>query len=475
MRFGGAALIALVATGCASVDQEVLDAQLPTVPTQWEAGALLEQPVDGVPTGDWVAAFDDPQLPQLIKEAIANNNNFQRAAANLAIARAGFQSSRARLLPSIDVSADGRRDAVLNLDPSNDDRRVYSNGFSLGALLNWELDLWGRLTDEAGAALKDSRAAYADYAGAELSLAGAVAQSWFGLIEARQQRELAQRDVTARQSNLRVTERRYERGVASSLDVRLARSALGSSDANLALRQQLEKELSRSLEVLLGRYPAAELDAAAALPSLPLLDGAGAPSDILTRRPDLVAAEKRMESAGLLARAAKKQFLPTLRLSSAVSANGTELGDIVDPERVIGNIAGGILQPVFRGGALIANSKRASASAEAALYGYVETVLRAFEEAENAIAAERFLALREDALRIAFEEAAASEEITERRYANGTESIFNLLNAQTRRISAESQYILAQQQRVSNRVQLYLAIGGDFLTEERVTAHTLTK
>jgi len=138
---------------------------------------------------------------------------------------------------------------------------------------------------------------------------------------------------------------------------------------------------------------------------------------------------------------------------------------VLDPERLAGNIASGLFQPLFQGGRLIANSKRARAAAEASLLNYAQTALNAYEEAENAISAETFLALREEALKFAYEEAAAAEELTERRYASGAATIFDLLNAQTRRISAEASFISARQQRVSNRVLLYLAIGGDFLVE----------
>ncbi len=510
MRFGGVALIALMTASCASVNQELLDAQLPDTPETWTAA----ENAGAAPTGDWVAAFNDSTLRSLISEAIQHNNDYLAAAANLDRARASSRITRADLLPSLNVSGntsrnaivtdptsaaqagggavdlsdlraqdiedmfgvdtdgDGRLDGVdVNQDGILEDlpnRRLYINNFSIGAQIRWELDVWGRLTDETRAAYKDASAAFADLEAARLSIAARVAQAWFALIEARQQRELAERDTLARERNLRVTERRYDRGVSSSLDVRLSRSALGSSQANLALRQRLEYEASRRLEVLLGRYPAAELEAAAALPNLPTLEGAGAPGDLLARRPDLIAAESRMEAAGLRARAARKQLLPQFTLTSQINTSGPELADLIDPERLAGNIAGGIFQPLFQGGRLIANSKRARAAAEASLYNYAQTVLTAYEEAENTLAAEALLAVREDALRLAYEEAAAAEELTERRYSSGAATIFNLLDAQTRRISAESQYIQAQQQRVSNRVQLYLAIGGDFLTQEKL-------
>jgi NodT family efflux transporter outer membrane factor (OMF) lipoprotein len=513
MRFGGVALAALMAASCASVDQELLEAQLPDAPAAWTA----DESVVSTPTGDWVAAFDDSSLRGLIDEALMHNNSFLAAAANLDQARASAKIARADLLPTLNATGGASRNAIVTdptaaaqaggggtdlsglsakelerqfgvdfdgdgkldgLDLNGDgiaeqdlpNRRLYINNYSLGAQIRWELDVWGRLTDETRAAYKDASAAFADLEAARLSIAARVAQAWFALIEARQQRELAERDTEARERNLSVTERRYERGVSSSLDVRLSRSALGSSRANLALRQRLEMEASRTLEVLLGRYPGAELAAAASLPELPALAGAGAPGEILARRPDLIAAEARMEASGLRARAARKQLLPQFTLTSQLNTSGPELADLIDPERLAGNIAGGLFQPIFQAGRVRANSRRARAAAEASLYNYVQTVLGAYEEAENAIAAETLLATREDALRLAYEEAAAAEDLTERRYNSGAATIFNLLDAQTRRISSESQYIQAQQQRVSNRVQLYLAIGGDFLTEEKLAA-----
>ncbi len=525
MTRGGAAFLSFLLASCASLDTELLEANLPDAPETWTAADVR----GAVPTGDWVAAFEDQTLRGLISEAMGHNNNLLAAAANLESAKQNSRIVRAGLLPSlnaqpgasrnaivtdpsiaaqsgggpggvtgrvraqdledqfgVDVDGDGQVDGLDQfigpgpaqgnqnpvfgqdgaIDTAIPNRRIYINNFRLGAQLSWELDLWGRLTDETRAAYKDARASFADLRGTQLAIAGQVARGWFTLIEARQQRELGERDVEARKSNLRVTERRYDRGVASSLDVRLSRSALGTSEANLAQRRQLEQEASRRLEVLLGRYPRAEIAAAETLPELPALEGAGAPGDLLSRRPDLIAAELRMEAAGLRARAAAKQMLPTLTISGNVNTSGPDLADIVDPERLAGNIAAGLFQPLFQGGRIRANTKRQKAIAQASLLTYAQTALEAYEEAENAIAAENLLAAREKALKLAFEEAAAAEELTERRYTSGAATIFNLLDAQTRRISSESAYITAQQQRVANRVQLYLAIGGDFLTEQ---------
>jgi len=475
--------------------------------------------IGAVPEGDWVASFNDPQLRGLIDEAIGHNNNLQAAAANLAAARSNVKIARSALFPTlnadgsagriaavtnpltaaqaggsgalgdfdaseledefgVDRDGDGRLDG-LDLDGDGfaetqlPNRRIYINNYQLSARISWELDVWGRIRDETRAAYNEAFATLADLDGARLSVATQAAQGWYDLIEARLQRELAERTVKARADSLRITERRYQRGIASSLDVRLSRSQLASDQATLLQRKQQEQQASRRLEVLLGRYPSAELAAADALPVLPSLAGAGAPGDILARRPDILAAEARMEAAGLRSSAARKELLPQLSISANVNTSGPVLSDVIDPERLAGNLFSSIAQPIFQGGRLRANARRARAQAEAAIFNYAQTVLGAYEEAENALAAEVILAGREEALRLAYEEAVAAEELTERRYNSGATNIFNLLDAQTRRIVAESQYITATSQRLRNRVQLYLAIGGSFVTEPSLLSASL--
>ncbi|MBY0423601.1 MAG: TolC family protein, partial [Parvularculaceae bacterium] len=274
---GGAAVVALALAGCGTVDKDLLERQAPPPPAAWAAA----DNVGGVPTGDWVAAFGDKQLTALVGEAMERNNSLLQAAANLDAARASARVVLATLLPTVNASPRATRSAIVT-DPSAraqvgsgagslQSNRVYVNNYSLGAQASWEIDLWGRLRDNNSAAWRDAAASLADYQGRRLSIAGAVAQSWFQLIQARQQRELSDRDVAARERNLAVIERRYESGVATSLDVRLARSALGSSKAQLALNQRVEAESARALEVLLGRYPKAEIEAAEKLPDLPPL------------------------------------------------------------------------------------------------------------------------------------------------------------------------------------------------------------
>lgn len=478
MKSGGILLMALTATGCAAVDQKLLTAETPVAPAEWsasaDASADTQSALGAPPTGDWVAAFNDPALTSLITEALKHNRNLGAAYARLEASHAAAVAARAGLFPTLGANFTYSRNAIV-VDPTaaaqagsggaGSAQRIFIDNFRLGGQLQWEPDVWRRVKDQSRAAYKDANAQAADVAGAELSLAGSVAQSWYGLIQARLLRELSERDVEARADSLRITERRYSSGVATSLDVRLARSALASSQATQASREQAEKEAARALEVLLGRYPDAEVTAADALPALHHLQGAGAPGDLLARRPDLVASELRLESAGLRARAARKQLLPSITLTTNAGTSGPNLADLIDPTRLAGALATGLSQPLFQGGRLLAQSKQARSNAQAAIYDYAQTILDAYREAENALTAEDLLSKREDALKIAFDEAVAAQDITERRYNSGTATIFELLDSQTRRISAEQQYIQATGERLTNRVRLYLAIGGDFLPD----------
>lgn len=471
----------LLATGCVSTGPTDVTDPL-DIPTQWSS--LSDELSGNVRplTNDWIQDLGDPDATRLIEEALANNNNLAASAARVRAVRERVGVTRAGLLPSLNASLGATRnrapDTSVGGDPSDG---VYSNSTSLGATLSWEIDVWTRLTDQTRAAYIDAHASALDLASARLSLAGGTAQAYYALTESRLQRQLSERDVQTGEANLRIIERRYNMGISSSLDVRLARSSLSSSRATLIARQQAEKEASRRLEVLLGRYPSADAMSADALPVLaPLFDeadayaGLGSPESLLFRRPDVLASERRLKSSGLRVSAARKAFLPSLSLTGNATEGGTGASDILDVDRVVASLAGSLVQPIFNGGRLRAQALAAKADMEAALYDYASTVLSAYEEVENAIAAERFLTARAEAQRVAFEEAVATEDLTTRQYVNGTTNIFNLINAQQRRISAESQYISAARAQLSNRIDLYLALGAPFATNDRIASDAST-
>ena len=438
------AATALVATSCASLPAYDAGESLPVTPDSWTSAPAMTGPYEA---RDWVESLGDAQLTGLIDEAFQSNPSLNQSFARYRAARAAARASGANRLPSLSGGLEYTR--------SEPNVGSGSDSFSLGLSASWEADVWGRVADGANASARDAQAAAEDVRASQLSIAGLVAKQWYALTEAHQQTELAERDVATRESSLSLTERRFARGLVRSSDVRTARSALASSEAALASRRRSEAAAARALETLLGRYPAAQLVSDGDFPELDPLAAIGSPEDLLARRPDIRAAARRLEAAGLRADAARKALYPSLSLSGGSGTGGPSAEDI-------------------NGGSLRAQRDQAEANAEAQLHAYVSTVLTAWQEAENALHADEILEMRVDSLRQAFEEAAEAEQLVIRQYASGVATIFDLLNAQSRRISAESQYISARRDRATNRVDLYLAIAGDFSAAQSAAPAALT-
>lgn len=472
----------LAVSACASVDEytrsdaprSVADAALlASLPDDWAARQLL-----GSETGNWLDSFNDDQLNALVAEALIENFDLAQAVERLRQAEALAVSARSGLLPTLDGSFGfSRRESVFEsdqqifIDPQGN--QITQNGelitntvesFDLGVSASWEADVWGRLRDAARAGKLDVVAAEADVAAFRLLLAGQVAQAWFDLIEAEQLVRLSSDEIDSQNRSLELTQRRYDAGVVGALDVRLARSALAAAEATAARRSALLATAKRRLEVLLGRYPAAELASTERLPVLPALAGAVAPGDVLARRPDLQAAEARLAAAGLRADQARKALLPRLSLRADLGTSDNEIANVFDPDFLSNTLVANIAQPLFRGGALRAEKRRQESLARTQLLQYAETALTAFSEAENALQNDLAFALEETSRVTAVEEAEAAERLAERNYREGVGTIFNLLDAQRRRINAEAALISTRKERASNRVRLHVAIAGPFDT-----------
>lgn len=450
--------LAVILTGCASLN---LKPEPSFIEPQAEALADVPPPQDWVvpapdalPTTDWVRAFPDPILIELVDEALRENTNIGSAYARLDAAIAQERISRADRLPSVGASADLSRSEFAN--------EFLTDNTGLGASLNasWEPDLWGRIADRIDASEIASEAAASDIAGARLSITGQVAQNWFSLIEARLLVELSAREIETQERALRLTQRRFESGVSGSSDVRLARSSVAQAQALQASRRQRLSALSRQIEILLTRYPASALEASADLPELPPLTGAGAPTYILTQRPDLIAAERRLAGQGFQIDLARKALRPSLSLSGSTSASGSGLGSLFDIDALVAQLASGLTAPIFQGGRLRANVDVQEAVLEEQLQSYISTVLQAYMDVENALDGEARLEESEAALRIAVNESLEAEKRLELRYTEGLATILQLLDAQSRRLSAEGQLISARAERLQNRVRLHLALGG---------------
>ena len=460
-------LAALFLSGCTSVQGVVtgppVDAtpNLPEIPTEWaQAGVAGE-----LPQGDWLAQFDDATMLALVNEAMAGNPSLQAAEARVRVARETARSVFGRSLPSVDYSFTNGYSNTFSSQALGGgvvvDGRFDQPSYRQQVQFAWELDLWGRVRASNRAAKADHQASEADFAAAQLALAGQTAIAWINLNSSLQQEQVARRTNEARRRIVELTDRRFARGLSTALDVRTARTQLETSEALIAGQEQTTANAARQLEALLGRYPAAEIEATGDLPMLEEITTLGNPTLLLARRPDIAAAEARLEGAGLRAEEARLALLPAFRLTSTISnSSSIEFADIFDPQRISANIISALTQTIWAGGSLRANKRGSYANAEAFAATYTDTVLTAWREVEDALAADGFLNRQLEAQIRALEEARLAEELATRQYQNGLVSIFNLLQSQTTRLTSEASVVQATAARAINRVNYHMALGG---------------
>jgi NodT family efflux transporter outer membrane factor (OMF) lipoprotein len=330
---------------------------------------------------------------------------------------------------------------------------------------SWEVDLWGRLRAGARAAVAELQAAEADLRGARLSLTGQVAKSWFAVTEARLQAELAADSAESFRTVADQIRSRYEQGLSPSLELRLALSNMEAAEAlSAARREQLDRTV-RQLEILLGRYPGGSLLDELAGGELPRLPGAvptGLPAELVSRRPDLVAAERRLAASDQRTAQAKRSLYPRLTLTASGGWASSELSDLLDGDFGVWSLVAGLAQPIFQGGRLRAGVDSAKATGEEALAGYANAVLLAYSEVESALAAERHLVEREIHLASSAEQLIAARRLAEDRYRSGLGNYLIVLESQTRALTAQIELLNARRSLLDNRIDLHMALGGGF-------------
>jgi NodT family efflux transporter outer membrane factor (OMF) lipoprotein len=419
---------------------------------------------------DWWTTFDDPSLVELVDIAVDQNRDLQVAVARLDQARAQARIAGADLKPTVDFSAQGTRQKqnFVGLPIPGAEGDVLSTTFTqTGAsiVVGWEVDLWGRIRAGARAAVADAEASAADLRGARLSIAGQTAKTWFALAEAQQQLELAMSSAESFQGVADQVRSRYEKGVRPAVELRLALSNVAAAEAEVELRRTQFDTTLRQLEVLLGRYPAASLIetyAVRELPPTPPPVPAGLPAELVARRPDLVSAERRLAAADQRWVAARRALYPRLSLTASGGTSSAELEDLLDGDFSVWSLAANLAQPIFQGGRLRAGVELADAVADEALARYADSVLTAFAEVESALAAEQYLADREGHLAEAARQLVAAERLAQDRYRLGVGDYLAVLESQTRAFVAQSKLITLRRARLTNRIDLHLALGGGF-------------
>jgi len=313
------------------------------------------------------------------------------------------------------------------------------------------------------AAAADTEAAAADWASARQSLAAQTVKAWLALTEARVQEDFARTNAKILQTTVRQARVRYELGIRPALDLRLAEANLATTEAVVEQWRAAREQARRQLELLLGRYPAGRVMARKDLPAMSAEIPVGLPSGLLTRRPDVVAARARLLAADARKVAAQAELYPKISLTATGGTSSNELEDLLNNNNLVWTLGANLAQPVFAGGRLRGNVKLAHARAVEAVGQYRGVVLNAFAEVETALAAEGVLEEREGRLAVAAESARQALRLAEDRYGRGVEPFVTVLDAQRRVTETESQRVAVRRQRLENRANLHLALGGGFV------------
>jgi NodT family efflux transporter outer membrane factor (OMF) lipoprotein len=410
---------------------------------------------DGTVRDDWLVRFDDPGLRAVVEEAIAHNLDLRAAAANVTIARETVTVVGAAMLPRVGVQVGASR-----LRDFGEPYTFHSNAEYAGVA--WELDVWGRLLAQRQAAQAEYEATALDYAYARQSLAATTAKSWYLATETRQLVALAERVVEIYRRIAKLVGERRAAGKVADLDVAEVGASLNSAEATLRAAQSQDAQARRNLELLLGRYPGAEIATAPAFPPMPATAATGIPSSLLEHRPDVVAAEQRVLAAFRTQESARLALLP----SFTFTLDGGRLSDGVlsllklNPWLLHGTL--GLDLPIYEGGARLAQIQIASAEQQQAVAAYGNTVLSAFGEVEAGITDDALLA---DQLRFqqrAFVDRTEAVRIANIQYLAGRTDLLSVLQLMTDAIATEQQVILLHNAQLANRIDLLLAVGASF-------------
>jgi NodT family efflux transporter outer membrane factor (OMF) lipoprotein len=418
------------------------------LPEKWAGGgaqgALAAEP--------WLAAFRDPQLDALVREALANTPDLQVAAGRVEQAAGLGKSGGAPLYPQVNLLARGG--GALSGDSSGLE--------GVGVFANWELDLWGRVRAGRASAQSQYASAALDNEYARQSLAALVAKSWFLATEARLQKEIAEDMAASAGRQLDFAQDRFRVGSGDQNDVTLSRASYATYRDSVRSLDFAYRQSLRALEALAGRYPAAALDVPVRLAELPGPLPAGVPSELLERRPDVVAAERRVATAFYRTEEAKAARLPRLSLTAAVTSISSELFVLQQRDNPVASAGASITAPLFLGGQLQSQVEIRTAEQKQAVVDYARVGQRAFGEVESALAASANLEEREAILRELVTDNTRALEFANQRYRVGVGDL-RAVQQQSLALSASRTALLrVQAERLVQRINLHLALGGSF-------------
>ena len=428
------------------------------VPLQWKNAEPAPGWVDAAQArawsqGQWWLLWaDDPLLHGLIDRVALNNQNLKLAAANVAQAQALLRQQRAEWWP--------QGGAQLGQSRSGGDDRAASGSASLNLNASWAPDLWGRIGDAESAQAASVQASQADLAAARLDAQASLAQAYFGLRATDAEIALLDSIIVGYQRSARITQNRYDVGVAPRTDTFQAESTLQGAQATRVALQRDRAVYEHAIALLVGEAPAGLSIApavwSASAPAVPT----GLPSPLLLRRPDVAGAERAVTAANAQIGVARSAYFPDLTLSASLGGGGASLSDLVSAPGLLWSLGLTLAQTVFDAGARDARVEQTLAARDAAVARYRQAALTAMREVEDQLSAQATLLTQTDHVRAAADAAERIEQQQLNRYQAGLNSYTDVVTAQAAALSARRNLLQLQLQRQQAVVALIQALGG---------------
>lgn len=464
----GVALVLVVVAGCSVGPPYQRPRAIASMPATYASAGIqwkLAQPAAHVPKGPWWEIFNDAELNRLEAQAAEANQQLRLAVARFAQARANANVARSGWYPRIDGGLSGTRQQSSENRPNNQTGQAAGNAptydnYVLPFDFSYEVDLWGRVRRQVEAAEAAVQADAADLEAVRLAIAAEVAADYFAIRALDAELQALHNSIQSYRKSLELIRSRRAGGLASDLDVAQAETVLNAAEAQVPALQLSRAKFVHALAVLLGQ-PASvfQLPESASDRECPVVE-AGVPSELLERRPDIAAAEQRVAAANAEIGVAKAAYFPSLRIHGLAGLQSVALDSLVNWPSHFWGVGPTLTVPIFQGGRLKANERAAQAAYEAAVARYRQTVLAAFAEVEDNLAAQRLLEDQYQQESRALASARKQLEIASHRYEAGLVSYLHVVTAQSAVFERERLLARLRGQRFIAGVALVKSLGG---------------
>ncbi len=433
-------------------------------PASWPEGEAYEGASAATQGGSmdlgWQAFFRDPALRRLIGVALENNRDLRAAALNVEAYRALYRIQRADLLPAVSADGSGSRTRTPgDLNQTGDS--VVSSQYSATLGVSWELDLFGRLGSLREQALQEFFATAAAQRSTQISLIASVANAWLTLQADQALLQVSRDTLKTYEQSLELTQRSFDVGVASALELSQARSAVDTARVGIERYSRQAAQDRNALVLLLGQGLPEQLPDAGELERDQLAPlPVGLPSDLLYQRPDIIQAEYQLRAANANIGAARAAFFPRISLTGAAGTASSELSGLFGSGSSYWNFSPSISVPIFNAGQLRANLDYAQISRNIEVARYESAIQTAFREVSDGLAAQGTYSRQVQAQRDLLQASEDYYRLAERRYRTGVDSYLTLLDAQRQLFEVKQQFISDRLAQMTSEVELFKALGG---------------